>query len=305
MRIERLISMIMILLRKELVSAQEFSELFGVSKRTIMRDVEALSLANIPIYSQRGRNGGIGLLPNYKVDKKLLTAQDIQHLLIALGSVQQLIESPEIKTTITKIQAMQEEQTATDALSIQYTSWLGTTELKLLAEKLNHAITAHVLVTFDYFDREGQLSQRTIEPYHLTYKGERWYLQAYSLERDAFRIFRLSRMTNVQISQKTFAPRFFQARPLDLPNEGIYPGFTILTLQAHHLLRDVLVERFGEATLKPINEEEFLITLRLPKNEASFRFLLSLGSRAKIIISEDLFLTEFKSYLQNVVANYM
>ena len=54
MRIERLISMIMILLKQEIVSTQEFAERFGVSKRTILRDVETLSLANIPIYTQRG-----------------------------------------------------------------------------------------------------------------------------------------------------------------------------------------------------------------------------------------------------------
>ncbi|MGX7205573.1 helix-turn-helix transcriptional regulator [Enterococcus pingfangensis] len=303
MRIERLISMIMILLKKEIVSTQEFAERFGVSKRTILRDVETLSVANIPIYTQRGRNGGIGLLPNYKVDKKLLTAQDIQHLLTALSGVQQLIESPEIQATIAKIQAMQEDQTSPESLSIQHTSWIGSTELKTLAEQLSQAIKKRQLVTFDYFDREGQLSQRTIEPYHLTYKGERWYLQAFSLERQDWRTFRLSRMMHYKISRQTFVPREFQPRSLTL-DASIYPVFVLLTLKADQLIRDVLVERFGGGTVTATTQNEFLIEVKLPQNEASFRFLLSLGKHAQIVQSEGTFLAEFKNYLQEVATIY-
>lgn len=303
MRIERLISMIMILLKQEIVSTQEFAERFGVSKRTILRDVETLSLANIPIYTQRGRNGGIGLLPNYKVDKKLLTAQDIQNLLIALAGVQQLIESPEIQATILKIQALQDEQISQESLSIQHIGWLGSAELKKLAEELSQAIKNHRLVTFDYFDREGRLSQRTIEPYHLTYKGERWYLQAFSLERQDWRIFRLSRMTHYEIRDQIFIPRAFQPRTLTL-DATIHPVFATLTLKADQQIRDVLVERFGKKSLTPIDQERFLIDVRLPQNEDSFRFLLSLGRHAQIVQSDSSFFDAFKKYLQTVGAMY-
>lgn len=303
MRIERLISMIMILLRKEMVSTKEFAEIFGVSTRTVLRDVEALSLANIPIYAQRGRNGGIGLLPNYKVDKKLLTAKDIQNLLVALKGVDQLIESTEIKATITKIKAMQEDQPNSDTLSIQYGNWLGTAELKDLANRLNQAISEHRYVDFDYFDRKGLPSRRTVEPYHLLYKGSRWYLQAFSLERQDFRTFRLSRMADIQIKKETFEPRSFEPKPMGLPTD-LYPEFAKVTLQADHLIRDVMIERFGAAEITPINENSFLIDLRLPKTENAFRFILSLGKHAKIIKSEGTFLTEFQDYLQDLTQLY-
>lgn len=88
MKIERLISMIMILLRRELVSATELAKIFKVTTRTIYRDVETLSMANIPIYTVQGRDGGIGLMPTYKVDKKLLTSKDLQNILTALHGVE-------------------------------------------------------------------------------------------------------------------------------------------------------------------------------------------------------------------------
>lgn len=70
MRLSRLLNMVMWLLREERVSAKEMATEFEVTTRTIYRDVDALNMAGIPIYATRGRNGGIGILPNYKVDKK-------------------------------------------------------------------------------------------------------------------------------------------------------------------------------------------------------------------------------------------
>lgn len=75
-KIERLISIIMILLQKEVVSATEFSHLFHVTKRTIQRDMETLSYANIPIYAKHGHKGGYALMEEYKFDKRLLNRKD-------------------------------------------------------------------------------------------------------------------------------------------------------------------------------------------------------------------------------------
>lgn len=303
MRIERLISMVMILLQKELVSTKELAAIFQVTPRTILRDVEALSLANIPVYTQRGRNGGVGLLPNYKVDKKLLTAQDISNLLTALSSVQQLITSPELSATITKIQAMEQEKSP-ESLSIQFSKWQGQTEIKKLAEKINQAVTQHRLIEFSYFDRLGVATQRIIEPYHLAYLSDRWYIEGFATKRQDFRTFRLSRMTNVVLLTETFTPRPFSSQILPPAHQSFQPIFFAITLQAQQLIRDILVERFGEAKMTAVNQDEFLIELTIPKSEASFRFLMSLGKRAKIIKSDPLFLTEFRQYLAAVSSLY-
>ncbi|WP_071130094.1 helix-turn-helix transcriptional regulator [Enterococcus timonensis] len=303
MRIERLISMVMILLQKELVSTKELAAIFQVTPRTILRDVEALSLANIPVYTQRGRNGGVGLLPNYKVDKKLLTAQDISNLLTALSSVQQLITSPELSATITKIQAMEQEKSP-ESLSIQFSKWQGQTEIKKLAEKINQAVTQHRLIEFSYYDRLGVATQRIIEPYHLAYLSDRWYIEGFATKRQDFRTFRLSRMTNVVLLTETFTPRPFSSQILPPAHQSFQPIFFAITLQAQQLIRDILVERFGEAKMTAVNQDEFLIELTIPKSEASFRFLMSLGKRAKIIKSDPLFLTEFRQYLAAVSSLY-
>lgn len=99
-KVERLISIIMILLKKELVSTSEFTQLFNVSKRTILRDMETLSLSNIPIYSVSGVNGGYGIMKEYKVDKRLLSNSDLENILTALGGLEQILLTEEVEQTI-------------------------------------------------------------------------------------------------------------------------------------------------------------------------------------------------------------
>lgn len=101
-KVERLISIIMILLKKDVVSTKEFTQLFNVSKRTILRDMETLSLSNIPIYSVNGVHGGYGIMDEYKFDKRLLSSSDLENILTALGGLEQILISEEVAVTIKK-----------------------------------------------------------------------------------------------------------------------------------------------------------------------------------------------------------
>lgn len=293
--------MVMILLRQETASASELAAQFEVTTRTIYRDVDALNLAGIPVYTTRGRNGGIGILPNYKVDKKLLTQSDIGNLLVALGGVQSLIDTPEIRATIQKIRAMYQPEKQT-ALSVQHADWTGSDELKTLAEQFSQAIQAHQLVSFTYSDRTGQGSTRRIEPYRLTYKGERWYIQGYSLERAAFRTFRLSRIKTVTFLATSFVPRPLPEEQLSF-GDFERPVVTEITLIADNVVRDVLVERFGRHVIHHETATQLTAVLELPQREATYRFLLSLGTHAQVT-GNDAFVAAFKRYTAKVLGQY-
>ncbi len=302
MRIARLINIILYLLQKELVTIPRLAEMFEVSERTIHRDIESLTLAGIPIYTVQGRNGGIGLLPNYKIDKKFLTEQDVQHLFLALTSIQNIIDSPEISETVQKLHAMYAFQDRVEQFSIQEANWEGAAELKKLAQRFHQAIKNQTLVSFQYSDRNGQLTQRIIEPYRLAYKGERWYLQAYSLERKDFRTFRLSRMEQVDFKNETFDSR-------KLPNASFTNTFDFLpemqeiTIKADNTVRDLIIERFGNKQLKQLENHEFEAQLRLPQTENAYRFILSLGDKVKIIEGQE-FLEGFQDYLESIRSLY-
>jgi predicted DNA-binding transcriptional regulator YafY len=302
MKIERLISMIMILLQRELVSATELAKIFEVTTRTIYRDVETLGMANIPIYTVLGRDGGIGLMPTYKVDKKLLTSKDLQNILTALHGVEQLIQSPEIKSTMTKIRAMQTEQRNAEMdFSLHFTGWQGTEELKAVAESLQEAIRVHLIVRFDYYDANGTHSSRKIEPYHLMYKGERWYLQGYSYEREDFRTFRLARMSNLTFTNEIFIARDYIVKDI-IPKEKL-PQFYPVRLKANMRVRDIIIERFGTSVITSCDETTYYADLQLPNVENAYRFILQLGANAEII-DGGLFEKDFRKYLAKIINIY-
>lgn len=300
MRIARLLNLVMLLLRHDHLPASTLAKRFEVTTRTIYRDVEALNLAGIPIYATRGRYGGIGLLPNYKVDKKLLTETDIGNLLTALNGVDNLIETPEIRATLQKIQAMY--QPIVSNLTIQHDAWPGTAALKVLAGQFDQAIRQNLFVQFHYNDHDGHTSQRKIEPYRLTYRRTHWYVQGYSLERQAWRTFRLSRMTDVTVTTTHFTPRPLPDFPTMNPQTK-HMIFVPVTLTADHTLRDLVVERFGLQAIRHETPSGFQAQLNLPQTESGYRFLLSLGLQATVQ-APTAFMTGFQDYLTAVQQNY-
>lgn len=87
--LNRLVAIIYILLNKGTVTAPELAERFEVSVRTIYRDVEQLSMAGIPVYTRRGKNGGISLMDHFVLDKMVISEEEQQRILAALASLRE------------------------------------------------------------------------------------------------------------------------------------------------------------------------------------------------------------------------
>ena len=102
--LERLLSIIYILMNKGTVTAKELAERFEVSTRTIYRDIEALSIAGIPVFCKKGKNGGISLTEEFVLNKMLITKEEQQEILAALVGLRETEVSGE--TTEQEIQRL-------------------------------------------------------------------------------------------------------------------------------------------------------------------------------------------------------
>lgn len=96
----------MLLLENDTISANSLAQRFSVSKRTILRDMDSLILAHIPIYTTRGPKGGFGIMDSYKFNKRLLTEFDIQNILIALSGLSEFTADKETALTIDKLKSL-------------------------------------------------------------------------------------------------------------------------------------------------------------------------------------------------------
>ena len=88
MKIDRLIAIIMTLLERDKVKADELAKMFEVSSRTIYRDLETINQAGIPVVAVTGPGNGISILKSYKIEKRLFSTNEITSLLMALGNIQ-------------------------------------------------------------------------------------------------------------------------------------------------------------------------------------------------------------------------
>jgi len=300
-KIERLISIVMILLQKDIVSATAFSNLFNVSKRTILRDMEMLSLANIPIYSIHGVNGGYGIMDEYKLDKRLLSSNDIENILTALNGLEQILISEEVEVTVRKMESMVSSASRKDSIQLSFYDWDGRSEIVQLLRACQEAIVQGRLVSFDYVDRNGLKTDRTVEPYRLHFSETSWYLIGYCLTRMGYRTFKLSRTDNLHMELKTFVPRDDLAEQ-DADKSG-ESQLVVIKALIKPRIRDQFIERYGRKSVEAYNSELLLATIEVPQNHAGFQFLASFGVNLEIV-EPATYVEQFKAFLNQVLDNY-
>lgn len=299
-KVERLISIIMILLKKELVSATEFSQLFHVSKRTILRDMETLSLSNIPIYAVTGVKGGYGIMEEYKVDKRLLSSSDIQHILTALGGLEQLLLTEEVEQTIKKIEAMVSPLPQKRSIQLSFYEWEGRSEMLATLQICQQAIVQKRLIAFDYTDKDGAATTRRIEPYELHFSESSWYLKGFCLHRQDYRTFKLSRIDAMRIEARTFHPRD------DEPEQGDEARHTtqLVTIKARisSAIKDQIIERYGRRNIED-DGSRLIATMVVPQHEGGFQFLAGFGAHLQIVAPQA-YVDDFRNYLHQMVTSY-
>ena len=216
MRIDRLVGMIMILLEKERVSAQALADQFEVSPRTIYRDIESINMAGIPVRSTPGVGGGFEIMRQYKVDKKVFSTADLSAILMGLSNLSTMMRGDELTNALAKVKSFIPADKAKDIafkanqVYIDLSPWMGNGNMQSCLDVIKTAIQECRLLSFDYADRHGNQTARKAEPYQLVLKGSQWYWHGYCHARHDFRLFKLSRTTNLNMLDETFAPRDHQ-----------------------------------------------------------------------------------------------
>ncbi|MEK3761192.1 YafY family protein [Paenibacillus sp. FSL R7-0337] len=300
-KVERLITIIMILLKKDIVPSTEFAQLFGVSKRTILRDMETLSLAHIPIYATPGVQGGYGIMEEYKMDKRLLSSSDLENILAALGGLGQILISEDVAMTIRKIEAMVSPLISKGSVQLSFYDWEGRAELAGAMKLCQEAIAGGWLLSFDYTDRTGTPTKRTVEPYQLHFSESSWYLKGFCLERMGARMFKLSRMEQLKRKEQTFSPRaemLNQAREAEVP-----PQLTEVKALISPGIKDQFIERYGRKSIEAYNAEQLLATFYIPQHPIGYQFLAGFGTHLEIMEPKD-YREEFRKYLLEMMSRY-
>ena len=202
--INRLFQIVYMLLEKPQMKAKALAEFFEVSERTIYRDIDKLTMAGIPIYTNQGRNGGISILPDYVLDKSILTIDEKKKITESLNALNEVSVSKNSES-ISKLRSFFGGQYQ-DWIEIDFSSWESTLEDKVLFEKIKNAILEHFYIGIIYWGGRESFVKRRIKPIKLCFKNQSWYLYAYCCLREDYRFFKLKRMSQINVSNEHFEP---------------------------------------------------------------------------------------------------
>lgn len=230
MKVDRLVSIIMILLEKKRIGAQELADMFEVSPRTIYRDIDAINMAGIPVRSMPGVGGGFEIMQEYKIDKKIFSTSDLSAILMGLSGLSSMIRGDELVNALAKVKSFIPVDVAKDIelkanqIYIDLSPWMNNTDIQPQLESIKMALQESRLLSFEYADRHGNKTSRIVEPYQLVLKSNRWYFQGYCYKRNDFRLFKLSRISDLHVQEQFFIPRDYQKPQLDF-------GDMLITMQ--------------------------------------------------------------------------
>jgi predicted DNA-binding transcriptional regulator YafY len=203
MRADRLVAILLMLQARGQVTAAEVATELEVSERTARRDLEALGMAGIPIYSQQGRNGGWRLAGGGRTDLSGLTASEARALFLVAGPSP--MATPQVKAALRKlVRALPEPlrsgaEAASTAVVVDPSGWDGHARphpTPPLLDAVQRAVVDGEQVTLGYVARNQEPSTRVVHPLGLAAKGTTWYLVADT--EAGLRTFRVDRMTSVE-----------------------------------------------------------------------------------------------------------
>lgn len=192
-------AILLLLQQRQKVTADEVARELEVSSRTARRDLEALGMAGLPVYSMPGRNGGWYLAGGGRTDLSGLSASEAQALFLVAGP--SAATTPELKAALRKlVRALPEQfrpaaEHAANAVYIDERSW-GRNAPRRPAPPMLAAVQQAVLdgrqLHLRYTARNDEQTERDVEPLGITNKGSSWYLVADTATgRRSFRIDRI------------------------------------------------------------------------------------------------------------------
>ena len=278
MKGNRLFEIIYILLDKKNVTAKELAEHFEVSQRTIYRDIEDLSQSGVPIYMTKGKGGGISLLSDFILNKAILSQEEKKEILAAMQGLNAVNKS-EFNGVLSKLSSFLGGDNE-NWIEVDFSNWDKNNTLGEKFTTIKNSIINKNLISFEYFNSNGKLLERIVEPLKLVFKGQGWYLYAYCREREANRFFKLTRMSNINIILENFN-RTVPNKIFSEEDTGYYNELIHLKLRIDKKLAFRIYDEFHNYSLD--DNGDFIVNLDFPSGDWLFGYLMSFGEYIEVL----------------------
>lgn len=307
MRADRLISLLMLLQTNGRMTADELAERLEVSTRTIYRDLDALSVSGVPVYAERGPNGGCMLMESYRTNLTGLNEKEVQALfmftvpgLLADLGADKASEAAMLKLMASLPAPFQQDATfVQQRLHLDPAAWFQSDEEVPYLSLVQTAVWENKRLRMNYRRGDGQWVKRLIDPYGLVAKASVWYVVG-GMYNSMIQVYRVSRIMDAELTGSQFE------RPQDF-NLATYwqtwrdqfearQNSLTVTLRVPPKSGPLLALLFGEgivnsllASSPPEDATGYAtISLTFDSVETACRQLLGLGTAVEVIAPQEL-----------------
>lgn len=293
LKTERLLETVFFLLSKKKATAEELAARFGVSKRTVLRDMESLALAGIPLFARHGKDGGFSLVESFVLDKSLLTEDEQKEILSALETIKPLAGTDTEKLLVKLKGIFSPRDGRTDWLEVDFSRWGKQAQDTEKFNLLKSAILNRSPVAFTYSNTSGQTGNRRAYPLKLVFKKNAWYLQGFCPDKKDYRTFKLTRLREASVLPGRFEDAYLpplldkaEAPPASSANcrDRIPPEYILsLCLRFSPEAAYRVYDEFEPEEIKRNGDGSFTVKVSYPETDWVYGYLLSFGSSVTVI----------------------
>ncbi len=300
MKIDRIIGILSILLQREKVTAPELAEKFEVSRRTIIRDIEEINKSGIPIVTFQGQGGGISVMDGFRLDRTLLSNDDMKAILAGLKSLDSVSDTKRYRQLMSKLSAENPDTiNMGNQIIIDLSSW-DKAAVSDKIELIKHAIDSHLKIRFTYFSPMSE-TVREIEPYHLVFQWSSWYVWGYCSLRNDYRMFKLTRLTDLECTNESCELREVPEYTCDKLRHT--KGEIEATVKFDKSLKWRIIDEFGTELPRFDENGDILLTFTWSDVPSFYSYILSFGDKAEILSPKE-YRSEFNEMIKRILEKY-
>lgn len=283
MKIDRLLGITIYLLNHGRTSAYLLAQHFEVSTRTIMRDIDTLCLAGIPVVSNFGLDGGYEIMDTFEMQRQVAGEIDYNYVICALQGLASAYANKDIKATLEKMQSLTPEidNTIIMDLSVVHEN-IDTNQMLFI---LNQFIQKKHIIIFYYTNSNDDRKEVEVEPVATIYKWYNWYLIGYSSKYQDYRMYKVIRMEHLKLSDKenTRSHNLKEVNSILQNTASDRKKITIL-LHCKEKLKSRCHEYLNGNMIKEYGNGDFDYEITVPDNEQFwYGVILSFGKDVKVI----------------------
>lgn len=287
MQIERLFKIVYYLLDKKNVTSKELMDYLGVSKHTILRDINKLSLAGIPIYTNKGKNGGIRLMDNFVLNKSVISEREQNEILSALQGFS-AVKPQDTEQVLSKLSSFF-NKASPNWIAVDFSGW--NSNESAFFNDIKTAIFDKRITAFDYYNSYGEKRHRRVEPIQLRFETRAWYFNGFCLEKQGIRMYKLARVKNLVVTDEFFSERNLVESSVEDSSsepEETFPNNITIVLKIAPERAYRVYDYYSEDQIIKNDDGSYTVTTTTtdPENDSLCEFVLSFGKYAEVLEPE-------------------